>query len=53
MLYIVIEITELLNEYRNNNISWKYTSILYYEGDKRYLTSTVDGDGNEIKIFEQ
>jgi adenine-specific DNA-methyltransferase len=52
-VYSYKEITELLNEYRNNNISWKYTSILYYEGDKRYLTSTVDGDGNEIKIFER
>lgn len=52
-VYSYQEITELLNEYKENNISWKYTSVLYYEGDKRYLTSTVDGDGNEIKIFER
>ena len=52
-VYAYQEISELLYEYKENNISWKYTSVLYYEGDKRYLTSTADGDGNEIKIFER
>ncbi len=52
-VYSYEEISKLLNEYRDNDISWKYTSVLYYEGEKKYLTSTVDGDGNEIKIFER
>lgn len=33
-------------------ISWKYTSVFLDEGEKQYIASTVDGDGNEIKIFE-
>jgi len=46
-------IDKVVQEYRDNDKSWKYTSILYYEGDKEYFTSTVDGDGNEIKIYKR
>lgn len=41
----------MVENYRQEDKSWKYTTILIYEGDKEYLGSTVDGDGNEIKIF--
>ena len=47
------EISSLVQRYRNENISWKYTSALVDPGKKRYVASTVDGDGNEIKIFER
>lgn len=46
------EISELVTRYKREGISWKYTSVFLSEGEKEYLTSTVDGDGNEIKIFK-
>lgn len=46
------EISELVERYKKEGISWKYTSVFLSEGDKEYITSTVDGDGNEIKIFK-
>ena len=50
-VYDYKEIMEVQKEYRENQISWKYTSVLYQEGNKKYLCSTVDGDGNEIAIY--
>lgn len=47
------EIGKLLKRYKDENISWKYTSVLYYEGKKEYIGSTLDGDGNEIKIYKR
>lgn len=46
-------ISELVEEYKEEEKSWKYTTILFYEGDKEYIGSTVDGDGNEIKIYSR
>lgn len=46
------EISELVERYKEEGISWKYTSVFLNEGEKQYIASTVDGDGNEIKIFE-
>lgn len=46
------EISQLVERYKQENISWKYTSVFLDEGKKEYLDSTVDGDGNEIKIFK-
>lgn len=46
------EISELVERYKEEGISWKYTSVFLDSGKKRYIDSTVDGDGNEIKIFE-
>ena len=50
-VYDYIPISELVENYRQEDKSWKYTTVLIYEGEKEYLGSTVDGDGNEIKIF--
>lgn len=50
-IYDFIPIDQMVEQYRNDGKSWKYTSVLVYEGDKEYFASTVDGDGNEIKIF--
>lgn len=44
-------ISSLVENYRQEGKSWKYTSILYYEGDKQYIGSTLDGEKNEIKVF--
>lgn len=52
-VYEYTEIGQLVEKYRAEEISWKYTSVLVYEGDKKYLGSTVDGDGNEIKIYSR
>lgn len=51
--YDYIPIADLVQKYRDEEKSWKYTSILKYEGDKNYIGSTVDGEGNEIKIFSR
>ncbi len=51
-VYDYEEISELVERYRKENISWKYTSVFLDAGERRYISSTVDGDGNEIKIFE-
>lgn len=49
--YVYTEMSELIQQYLDNGVSWKYTSVLVYEGDKEYLGSTVDGDGNDIKVY--
>jgi adenine-specific DNA-methyltransferase len=50
-VYDFIPIAELVEKYREEGKSWKYTSILFFEGNKKYIGSTLDGDGNEIKIY--
>ncbi|MET3114605.1 adenine-specific DNA-methyltransferase [Pedobacter sp. CG_S7] len=50
-VYDYVPVAELVSKYREEGKSWKYTSILYYEGIKKYVCSTVDGDQNEIKIY--
>ncbi len=49
--YSYTEIMDLLQQYKSEGISWKYTSVLYDEGEKEYIDSTLDGEGNEIKIY--
>ncbi len=50
-VYKYTEIGELVEQYKENNVSWKYTSVLYNAGEKQYIGSAKDGDGNEIKIY--
>jgi len=52
-IYDYKELYQLVQDYRENKISWKYTSILYNEGSKKYITSTKDGNENEIKIYKR
>jgi len=52
-IYENVEIEELLSHYKSNNISWKYTSVLVDAGEKKYIGSTYDGDGDEIKIYKR
>jgi len=49
--YDFIPIAELIEIYRQEGKSWKYTTVLVEEGEKDYIGSTEDGDGNEIKLF--
>ena len=46
-------ISKLVEDYRDEGKSWKYTSVLVDAGNKIYIGSTVDGDGNEIKIYKR
>ena len=52
-IYSYTPISQLVEFYRKNGISWKYTSALVNSGDKIYVASTIDGDGNEIKIYKR
>lgn len=52
-VYNYIPINELVEQYRKNGVSWKYTTVLVNEGDKEYIGSTLDGSGDEIKIFSR
>ncbi len=49
--YTYTEISELVQQYEEEGKSWKYTTVLLEPGEKEYIGSTVDGDGNEIKVF--
>lgn len=49
--YSYTEISELVQQYQEEGKSWKYTTVLLNPGEKEYYGSTVDGDGNEIKVF--
>lgn len=51
--YTYTAIGDLVQQYRDEDVSWKYTTALIYQGDKEYIGSTIDGDGNEIKIFKR
>lgn len=51
--YVYTEMSELIQQYLEEGKSWKYTSVLVNPGDKVYLGSTVDGDGNEIKVYKR
>ncbi|ODQ37730.1 hypothetical protein BHC25_05750 [Mannheimia haemolytica] len=52
-IYNYIEIGELIETYNQEGKSWKYTSVLVDRGTSIYIGSTIDGDGNEIKIFKR
>ena len=43
----------MVEQYRKEGVSWKYTTALVNPGQKIYVGSTVDGDGNEIKIYKR
>ena len=49
--YVYTEMSELIQQYLDEGKSWKYTTVLLDAGEKEYAGSTVDGDGNEIKIY--
>ena len=49
--YVYTEMATLIQQYLNEGVSWKYTSVLIDAGEKIYHGSTIDGEGNEIKVF--
>ena len=51
--YDYTEMYSVVEQYKNQGKNWHYTSVLTLPGDKEYVGSTVDGDGNEIKIYRR
>lgn len=51
--YEYIEMSDLIQQYLDEGKSWKYTSVLINSGEKQFIGSTVDGDGNEIKVYRR
>lgn len=51
--YKYTEMSELIQQYLDEGKSWKYTSVLVNPGEKEYIGATVDGDGNQIKIYRR
>ena len=51
-VYQCTPVFKMVEEYRNEGVSWKYTTALIDAGKKSYIGSTVDGDGLEIKIYK-
>ncbi|MEK4697941.1 site-specific DNA-methyltransferase [Bacillus sp. FSL M8-0063] len=49
--YSYTPIHELVQTYRDEGRSWKYTSVIIDRGKKKYIGSTVDGSDDEIKIY--
>lgn len=49
--YSYTEMSDLIQQYKDEGRSWKYTTVLIDPGEKEYYGSTVDGDGNEIKVY--
>ena len=49
--YSYTPIHELVQTYRDEGRSWKYTSVIIDRGGKKYIGSTVDGSDDEIKIY--
>ncbi len=52
-IYSYEELYSMVDRYKKEGTSWKYTSVLYYEGEKKYIGSTRTGNGEEIRIFER
>ena len=52
-IYDYREMYDVVESYRKLKISWHYNSVLVDEGERKYVTSTYDGEGNEIKIFSR
>lgn len=52
-VYSYTKLDDLLDYYRTNNISWKYTSVVKDFGEKKYCCTTFDGSGDEIKIYKR
>ncbi|MDR0697090.1 MAG: site-specific DNA-methyltransferase [Christensenellaceae bacterium] len=51
--YDYTELSELIQNYIDNGISWKYTSVLVNDGEKEFVGNALDGDGNDIRVFRR
>lgn len=51
--YEYTEIYRYVIDYKEQGKNWHYTSVLTNMGEKVYVGSTADGEGNEIKIYRR
>ena len=51
--YSYTPIIDIVEQYREEGRSWKYTTALINAGEKEFVGTTLDGDGNEIKIYKR
>ena len=51
--YKYTEMVDLIQQYKKDGKSWKYTTVLIDPGYKKYIGSTTDGNGSEIKIYSR
>ena len=51
--YEYTEMYDVVCQCKKNGINWHYTSVIVNKGNKEYIGSTLDGDGNEIKIYRR
>ena len=47
------EIYSVVEQYRAEGKNWHYSSVLVERGEKEYFGSTVDGNGDEIKLYRR
>ena len=52
-VYTFTPISKLVQKYREEGISWKYTTALVDAGEKEYVGETVDGEGTVIRIYKR
>ncbi|WP_303819622.1 site-specific DNA-methyltransferase [Ruminococcus flavefaciens] len=52
-VYDYEEMYDVIEQYRQGGKTWHYSSALVDTGEKIYVGSTKDGDGNEIKIYRR
>ena len=52
-VYDYTEISELVEWYKRNNVSWKYTQVMLDPGEKEYVGTALDGDGKDINIYRR
>lgn len=48
----LIRLSDFIKEHKENKIGFYYTRVITNYGEKKYIGSTKDGSGDEIKIFE-
>lgn len=52
-VYDYIPLIDMVEKYREDEVSWKYTSVLYNPGEKEFVGKAFDGQGNEINIYRR
>src|SRR5699024_6865679 len=43
---------KVIDDYKSQGTSWKYTTVFVDVGEKEYLTTTKDGSNNDIVVFK-
>src|SRR5574344_684854 len=51
--YEYIEMFDYVKQYKETGKSWHYNSVIVETGKKNLVGTTVDGDGNDIKIYQR